>query len=140
MAATTTAIYLQAINSSLRSVVDLHLQKLSLERRCDELETGAWGGNRTRTRTKSQGILSPLRLPIPPPRQGGHKFRRLALSYAARRICQKTSTTIKPCGFSRKVWGNNSLYGGRFQVRFKDQRLSVNLPNFPGRSVSPPSW
>jgi hypothetical protein len=28
----------------------------------------AWGGNRTRTATKDRGILSPLRLPIPPPR------------------------------------------------------------------------
>lgn len=31
---------------------------------------GAWDGNRTRTRENPHGILSPMRLPIPPPRHG----------------------------------------------------------------------
>lgn len=34
----------------------------------------AGSGNRTRTGLTAQGILSPLRLPVPPPRQGSYRY------------------------------------------------------------------
>ena len=55
------------------------------------LITGARDENRTRTGTKPRGILSPLRLPIPPPRQKNYLlyFKRVLVNSKPLLNCQK---------------------------------------------------
>ncbi len=62
---------------------------------------GAGGGDRTRTPLSGHGILSPGRLPIPPPR----------LCWGKTRACCCASTTVSSTPSNRTGW-MNEFYGG----------------------------
>src|SRR3989449_3566163 len=96
---------LRTIGREVPLVCQMDLAKAMMVENCRRLyrgeKCGAGGGDRTRTPLSGHGILSPGRLPIPPPR----------LCWGKARACCCASTTVSSTPSNRTGW-MNEFYGG----------------------------